>query len=86
MPPHVLVLGGGYVPITLTRQLRRQVERGKIDVTVVSRDNFHTFHGFIAEMLTGKVSPTNITSPSRRLFPPSPSDGWTTRRRWAVSN
>ena len=71
MPPHVLVLGGGYVPITLTRELRRQVERGKIDVTVVSRDNFHTFHGFVGEMITGRIGPSSMLSPVRRIFAPA---------------
>ena len=61
--PHVLVLGGGYVPITLTRELKRQVRRGEVDVTVVSRDNFHTFHGFIGEMITGRIGPTSMLSP-----------------------
>jgi NADH dehydrogenase len=71
MPPHVLVLGGGYVPITLTRELRRPVERGEVDVTVVSRDNFHTFHGFVGEMITGRIGPSSMLSPVRRIFAPA---------------
>ncbi|MDX6474490.1 MAG: hypothetical protein QOH95_1, partial [Gaiellaceae bacterium] len=35
----MLVLGGGYVAITLARGLRRAIEGGRVDVTVVSRDN-----------------------------------------------
>ena len=71
MPPHVLVLGGGYVPITLTRSLRRSVARGELDVTVVSRDNFHTFHGFVGEMITGRIGPSSMLSPVRRIFAPA---------------
>ena len=71
MPPHVLVLGGGYVPITLTRALRRSVKRGELDVTVVSRDNFHTFHGFVGEMITGRIGPSSMLSPVRRIFAPA---------------
>ena len=71
MPPHVLVLGGGYVPITLTRELRRSVERQELDVTVVSRDNFHTFHGFVGEMITGRIGPSSMLSPVRRIFAPA---------------
>ena len=71
VPPHVLVLGGGYVPITLTRALRRAVERGELDVTVVSRDNFHTFHGFVGEMITGRIGPSSMLSPVRRIFAPA---------------
>jgi NADH dehydrogenase len=69
--PHVLVLGGGYVPITLTRELRRPVERGELEVTVVSRDNFHTFHGFVGEMITGRIGPSSMLSPVRRIFAPA---------------
>lgn len=71
MPPRVLVLGGGYVPITLTRELRKPVARGELDVTVVSRDNFHTFHGFVGEMITGRIGPSSMLSPVRRIFSPA---------------
>ncbi|KAA1415945.1 cyclic nucleotide-binding domain-containing protein [Nocardioides humilatus] len=70
-PLRVVCLGGGWTAIYLSRSLKKAINKGDVELTIVSRDNFHTFHGFIAEMLTGKVSPTNITSPSRRLFPPA---------------
>jgi NADH dehydrogenase len=70
-PVRVVCLGGGWTAIYLARSLKKAIGRGEVDLVVVSRDNFHTFHGFIAEMLTGKISPTNITSPARRLFPPA---------------
>lgn len=70
-PPHVIVLGGGYVTINVCRQLRKPVERGQLRVTVISRDNFQTFHGFIGEMVTGRVSPGSIVSAARRIFSPA---------------
>lgn len=70
-PLRVACIGGGWTAIYLARSLRKAIKRGDVELTIVSRDNFHTFHGFIAEMLTGKVSPTSITSPNRRLFPPA---------------
>lgn len=69
--PHVLVLGGGYVPITLTRELRRPLKRGELDVTVVSRENFHIFNGFVGEMITGRIGPGSMLSPVRRIFAPA---------------
>lgn len=69
--PHVVVLGGGYVAINACRALRKPIERGELRVTVVSRDNFQTFHGFIGEMITGRVSPGSIVSPARRVFAPA---------------
>lgn len=70
-PLRVVCIGGGWTAIYLARSLKKAVKRGDVELTIISRDNFHTFHGFIAEMLTGKVSPTSITSPNRRLFPPA---------------
>ena len=71
MPTRVLCLGGGYTAVTLAWGLRRTIKRGDCELTIVSRDNFHTFHGFVHEMLTGKVQPGQIISPARRIFPPA---------------
>jgi NADH dehydrogenase len=69
--PKILILGGGYVAITAARGLRKAIERGEVDVTVVSAENYHVFHGFVGEMLTGRVSPGSILSPVRRIFAPA---------------
>lgn len=69
-PLRVLVLGGGYVAIWLARQVRSAVKRGDIELTVVDRNNYHTFHGLVPEMLVGKIQAGQIISPARRLFAP----------------
>ena len=69
--PRLVCLGGGWASLYCVRALRRAIARGQIDVTVVGRDNFHIFHGFIAEMLTGRIQPGQIISPARRMFPPA---------------
>lgn len=70
-PVKVLILGGGYVAINATRALRGAIRRGEVEVTVVSRENYHAFHGFVAEMLTGRIQPGQILSPVRRIFAPA---------------
>ena len=70
-PAHVVVLGGGYVGVFVVKQLRRAIRRGEVRVTVVNRDNFHSFHGFVHEMLTGKLQHGQIASPARRIFRPA---------------
>src|SRR4051812_22314545 len=70
-PPKVLILGGGYTAIHLCRALKPAIEAGKVEATVVNRENYHVFHGFVGEMLTGRVSPSHILSPARRIFPPA---------------
>jgi NADH dehydrogenase len=69
--PKVLILGGGYTAIHLCRALKPAIEAGKLEATVVNRENYHVFHGFVGEMLTGRVSPSHILSPARRIFPPA---------------
>jgi NADH dehydrogenase len=69
--PHVVVLGGGYVAINICRALQRPLRSGRVRVTVISRTNFHAFHGFIGEMVTGRISASHILSPARRLFAPA---------------
>jgi NADH:ubiquinone reductase (H+-translocating) len=69
--PKVLILGGGYAAIYACKALAPAINAGRLDATVVSRENFHVFHGFVGEMLTGRVSPSHILSPARRIFPPA---------------
>lgn len=69
--PHTLVLGGGYVAIYLARASKRAIKAGDLRCTVVNRSNSQAFHGFVGEMVTGRVSPSHICSPARRLFPPA---------------
>jgi NADH dehydrogenase len=69
--PRVVVLGGGYVAINVCKALRRPVAERRIDLTVVSGENYQCFHGFVGEMVTGRLSPSHILSPVRRLFAPA---------------
>ena len=69
--PHVVVLGGGYVAINLCKTLAKAIAERRIDVTVVAGENYHTYHGFVGEMISGRVSPSHILSPVRRLFAPA---------------
>ena len=70
-PPRVLVLGGGYVAMYLARGTKKAINAGELECTVVNRSNFQAFHGFVGEMITGRLSPSHICSPARRLFPPA---------------
>ena len=71
MTTRIVCLGGGYTALWLTRSLRQAIRRGRIDLTIVCRDNFHTFHGFVHEMLVGKIQAAQIISAARRVFRPA---------------
>lgn len=70
-PVRVLMLGGGYVAIGLLQKLRPAIKRGHVEVTVISRENYHVFHGFVPDMVTGRISADQILSPNRRIFKPA---------------
>lgn len=68
----VVILGGGYVGIDAYRALCRNLG-GRIgqdvEITVVSSDNCHTFHGFTGEVLTGILPAAHTLTPLRELLP-----------------
>jgi len=66
--PHVVVIGGGYAGLYACQRLSRAARKGEIRLTVITKENFHIWHGFIGEMLTGRILPTQILSPVRRIF------------------
>lgn len=67
-PIRVVALGGGYTSINLLKSLKKSIAAGSVHLTVIDKNNYHVFHGLVAEMLTGKIQPGNITSPSRMVF------------------
>ncbi|MEP6910444.1 MAG: FAD-dependent oxidoreductase [Actinomycetota bacterium] len=70
-PPHLLILGGGFVARKAVSKLRRQIKRGDLTVTVVDRDNYLTIHALIGEMVTGRILPSTILNSNRRVFDPA---------------
>src|SRR5215469_5293009 len=67
----VVCLGGGWVAIYLARALRPAGRNGSLKLTVISRDNYSTVHGLIAEMLTCKIQPQQINSSVREMIAPA---------------
>jgi NADH dehydrogenase len=67
-PIRVVALGGGYATINVLKSLKRHINTGRVHLTVIDKNNYHVFHGLVAEMLTGKIQPGNITSPARMVF------------------
>lgn len=71
MGERIVMLGGGYVAITVAKGLRRAVRRREVELTVVSRENYQVWHGFIGEMLTSRISPHTILNSTRRMVAPA---------------
>ncbi|MEX0945907.1 MAG: FAD-dependent oxidoreductase, partial [Acidimicrobiia bacterium] len=60
----VLILGGGFAGTAAARGIGR-----RLDVTVVSQDNFLLFTPMLAEVAAGDVDPRHIVTPLRQLAP-----------------
>lgn len=67
-PLQIVCLGAGYLTIHAVRTLMKSIRKGIVEVSVIDRNNYHVFHGLVAEVLTGKLSLGDIVSPARKLF------------------
>src|SRR5690606_30019435 len=68
----ILVVGGGYVgmytALRLQRKLKRELERGEAEITVVSPDPYMTYQPFLPEAAAGAISPRHVVVPLRRVL------------------
>lgn len=67
-PVKVVIVGEGYLAIRAARAFYKAINQGEVEVTLISRENYQVFHGFIAEMVTGRIAPGHILSPLRRIY------------------
>ena len=68
-PPRVVILGGGYGGVYTALRLQRAARRGRIQLSLVSRENFFLSQPMLAEVVSGSIEPPHIVSPIRRLCP-----------------
>jgi NADH:ubiquinone reductase (H+-translocating) len=61
MPPHVVIVGGGFAGLSAARALRRAPVR----VTLLDRHNYHLFQPLLYQVATAGLSPGDIASPIR---------------------
>ena len=59
--PHVIIIGGGFAGLAAARELRRAPVR----VTVLDRENHHTFQPLLYQVATAGLAPSDITVPIR---------------------
>ena len=62
--PHVVIIGGGFGGLTAARALRRS----DVDVTVIDRNNHHTFQPLLYQVATATLNPGDITAPIRHVL------------------
>ena len=62
--PHVVIIGGGFGGLTAARALKR----APVDVTVIDRNNHHTFQPLLYQVATATLNPSDITAPIRHVL------------------
>lgn len=62
--PHVVVVGGGFGGLQVTRKLRR----AKVEVTLVDRSNHHLFQPLLYQVASAVLSPGDIAEPIRGIL------------------
>lgn len=71
-PARILILGGGYVgmhaALRLRRLLRRELRRGKAEITVVEPRSYMTYQPFLPEAAAGNLDPRNVVAPLRQVL------------------
>jgi NADH:ubiquinone reductase (H+-translocating) len=64
MRPKVVVVGGGFGGLAAVRSLGRR----DVDVTLVDRNNFHTFQPLLYQVATAGLGSENIAATLRGVF------------------
>lgn len=71
----VVILGGGYAGLhafsTLRSRLRAALARHEVELVLVSRDGYHTYHGWTGEVLTGDLDVQSTLTPLEPILGPS---------------
>jgi NADH:ubiquinone reductase (H+-translocating) len=62
--PHVVIIGGGFGGLSAARVFRR----APVDVTVIDRNNHHTFQPLLYQVATATLNPSDITAPIRHVL------------------
>ena len=67
-PPHILIVGGGYVGMYTAHRLLRRLHDGEARITVVDPRSYMTYQPFLPEAAAGAVSPRHVAVPLRRVL------------------
>ncbi len=69
----ILILGGGfggvYAAVTLEKLLKAELDRGEVELGLVSRDNYIVFQPMLPEVISGSIGIVDTITPIRRLCP-----------------
>ncbi len=72
-PTRILILGGGFggvhTALHLERLLARELRTGRVEIGLVSRENYMVFQPMLPEVISGSIGLLDTITPIRRLCP-----------------
>lgn len=67
-PPHILIVGGGYVGMYTAYRLQKKLRVGEARVTVVDPQPNMTYQPFLPEAAAGSIEPRHVVVPLRKTL------------------
>lgn len=61
----ILILGGGFGGTTVLREIEKKFKKEKVEITIISDENFFLFTPMLPQVVSGLLRPSNITTPIR---------------------
>jgi NADH dehydrogenase len=62
--PHIVILGAGFAGLQLARRLKNE----DVEITLIDHYNFHQFQPLFYQVATGRLEPSSISFPLRKVF------------------
>jgi len=66
--PHIVIIGAGFGGVYTARFLKPLLQKAKVRVTLISRENYFLFTPLLHEVAGGGLSPRSVTEPIREIF------------------
>src|ERR1700722_4218152 len=67
-PKRILVLGAGFVGVTVAMELEKRLARDRIEIKLINRNNFFLFTPMLHEVAASDLDLTTIVNPVRKLL------------------
>ncbi|MDE6556012.1 MAG: FAD-dependent oxidoreductase, partial [Duncaniella sp.] len=69
--PRLVILGGGFTGLNLVKH----IDKNKYDVTLIDRNNYHSFPPLFYQVASSGLDPTSISFPLRREIRKAADEG-----------